>query len=311
LIEILNSHRTRAREWRAFLFLVLLFTLATCAVAQTKSVKTKTATTPTAPPTLTRTTTRHEARRLGYGSTLSIVGAPAGSITVEAWSRDEIDVTADIELHAETEEDLALLATVNSFVFDTDGSHVRLITTGTHDRKFMKKLKTFPARLSSMPWRIDYHIKVPAVVDVDVSAGRGPLSFTGIEGSLQLNAGASDVIFDLAGGDVTATILSGTVLFRANAESWRGRGATVRLASGTMTVALPARFNADIDAAVLRTGEVTGEHDAFAPRHDATQTSRSWSVRAGSGGATLKFEVGDGAIRFAQLGEGKPKQQER
>jgi hypothetical protein len=122
-----------------------------------------------------------------------------------------------------------------------------------------------------------------------------------------LNAGASDVTFDLAGGDVTATILSGTVLFRASAESWRGRGAMVRLVNGTMTVALPARFNADIDAAVLRTGEVTGEHDAFAPRNDAPQTSRAWSMRAGGGGATLKFEVGDGAIRFAQLGEGKPR----
>lgn len=304
--KIFTSSGKGAHAWRASLFFAFVFTLALCAFAQTKG-QTKSAT-PVAPPALTRTTTRHEARRLGYGSTLTIVGAPVGSITVEAWSRDEIDVTADIELHADTEEDLALLAKVNSFVFDADGSHVRVVTTGTHDRKFMKKLKNFPARLSAMPWRIDYRIKVPAVVDVDVSAGRGALSFKDIEGSLQLNAGESDATFDLAGGDVTATILSGTVLFRANAESWRGRGATVRLVSGTMTIALPARFNADIDASVLHTGEVAGQHDAFAPREDAPQTSRSWSVRAGAGGPPLKFEVGDGAIRFAQLSEGKPKQ---
>jgi hypothetical protein len=279
--------------------------LAPCASAQSKS-KTKNVA-PASEPTLTRTTERHESRRLGFGSTLTLVGAPVGSITVEAWPRDEIDVTAEIELHADNEADLALLATVNSFVLDKDGSHLRVITTGTHDRKFMKRIKDFPARLLAMPWRIDYHIKVPSVIDVDVSSGRGALAFRGLEGSLHVDAGDSNAVFDLAGGDVTATILSGSALFRANAESWRGRGVNLRLINGTLTVALPARFNADIDASVLRTGEVTGEHDAFSPRDDAPpQSPRSLSVRAGAGGARLKFEVSDGAIRFAQVGEGKP-----
>src|SRR3982751_2346951 len=47
---------------------------------------------------LTRTTTRHETRKLGYGGTLTILGAPSGSITIEAWQRSEVEITADIEL---------------------------------------------------------------------------------------------------------------------------------------------------------------------------------------------------------------------
>ena len=42
---------------------------------------------------------RHERRRLGYGSTVAIVGAPQGSITVQGWPRNEVEITADIELH--------------------------------------------------------------------------------------------------------------------------------------------------------------------------------------------------------------------
>lgn len=291
---------------RALFLCAFACALAMCASAQVKG-REKNAATAAQSPALTRTTERHESRRLGYGSTLTITGPPVGSITVETWSRSEIDVTANIELHAETEADLALLATVNNFALDVDGSHLRLITTGTHDRKFMKKIKNFPSRLLALPWRIDYHIKVPSVIDVDVSAGAGPLAFTGLDGSLRVDALDANAVFDLAGGDVTATILSGSVLFRANAESWRGRGVSLRLVRGTMTVALPARFNADIDAVVSRTGEVTGEHDAFTPRDDAQpQTPRARSVRAGAGGASLKFEVGDGAIRFAQVGEGQP-----
>src|SRR5215471_2160992 len=48
---------------------------------------------------LIRTITRHETHRLPYGGTVSIVGAPAGSITIEGWDRSEIDVAAEIELH--------------------------------------------------------------------------------------------------------------------------------------------------------------------------------------------------------------------
>ena len=51
-------------------------------------------------PLLTRTTARHDSRRFGYGGAVTIVGAPAGSITIEGWQRSEVDVSAEIELSA-------------------------------------------------------------------------------------------------------------------------------------------------------------------------------------------------------------------
>ncbi|HLL75906.1 MAG TPA: hypothetical protein VK421_11675, partial [Pyrinomonadaceae bacterium] len=160
-------------------------------------------------PALRRTTTRREVRRFGFGNTFTIHGAPEGSISVEAWPRSEIEIVADVELRANTEEELARLAAVNGFVLDEDSTHFRLVTTGTHDRKFMQRAaktlpaaKNFPKHLLAMPWRIDYRLRVPAFVDLDVSAGSGALVFTGIEGALQLSAGESRAVLTLAGGDV-------------------------------------------------------------------------------------------------------------
>jgi len=295
-----SAHRTRS-----FLFVVFL-SFASCLGAHAQSQRSRGAVaspspTPTPAPLLTRTSTRHETRRFGYGGTFTIYGAPEGSITVEAWARNEVDVTADIELKGGTEEELAALAAVNNFTLDEDGSHLTLFTTGMHDRKFMKRAaKNFPKKLLALPWKIDYRIRVPAQLDLEIYAGRGALELINTDGALSLNAGESQASFTLSGGDVVSTIASGSIRLRIPINSWRGRGASIRLGRGDLTVELPAGFNGDVDATVLRTGRVENNHPALAPRTGVASTDRQLRARAGAGGATLAFEIGDGVIRITQ-----------
>ena len=253
-------------------------------------------------PLLKRTMTRQETHRLGYGGMLTVYGAPEGSITIEAWPKSEIEITADIELSADTEEELAQLATVNDFLVDDDVNHIRLITTGTHDRKFMKRVsRDFPKKLLANPWRIDYRIRVPTVTDLEIYAGRGALVLSGVEGALRLNAGESrPASFNFTGGDAEATIKGGAVTLRVSARSWRGRGANIRLGSGDLTLELPANFNGDIDATVLRNGRIENAYPGLAPRERTKPTERSLEGRAGAGGATLSLTVGDGTVRIIQ-----------
>lgn len=253
----------------------------------------------TAPPALTRTTTRHEVRRLGYGSTVTILGSPSGSITVEGWNKSEVDVTAEIELQANTEEDLARLALVNSFTIDKEGNHVRIISTGTHDKKFMKKAaKDFPKNLLGLPWKINYHIRMPQQCDLEIDAGQGPINLAGVEGAISLKAVQSDAQLKLTGGIFSATIAAGKVNVQLATRSWRGRGAEIRLALGDLTVQLPPGFNADINADVLRTGQIENAYPALEAREDTTTTPRSLKGRTGGGGAVLIFTVGDGSIKI-------------
>lgn len=251
------------------------------------------------PPALKRTTTRHEVRRFAYGSSLTIIGAPAGSITIEAWPKAEVDITAEIELYADTEADLALLATVNSFNIDEDANHIRILSTGTHDKAFMRRVaKKFPKALMGLPWKIDYRIRVPHMCDLEIDAGRGAINLSGVEGAISLKALEGDTTLTLSGGTVMATIGGGTVKVNVGARSWRGAGAVVQLAKGDLTVELPSGFNADINADVLRSGQIENSYTELVPHERTSFTPRSIKGRAGAGGATLTFKVTEGTLRI-------------
>jgi len=256
-------------------------------------------------PALTRMTPRHENFRLAYGGSVTIVGAPAGSITIEGWQRNEVDVSAEIELHGGSTQDLDRLATVNTFVVDQDTNHVRILTTGTHDRAFMKSVaKGFPKTLIGLPWKIDYRIKVPLLTDLEISAGNGPITLSGVEGAIRVNAVESEASLQLTGGAVGVTIQRGTIKLGIPARSWHGLGADIKLASGNLIVGLQAGFRGDIDAQVLRTGEIDLTHAGLEPRGQNGISKRSVRARAGNGGATLTFTVGDGVIRIVSYLQG-------
>lgn len=250
--------------------------------------------------TLTRTTTRHERRRFAYGGTLTISGAPAGSITIESWPNSEIDLVAEIQLQAGSEQDLDLLAGVNTFVFDEEPNHIRVITTGTHDKSFMKQAKKFPKALLALPWRVDYRIRVPAMTDLDINTGCGSITISDVEGSIQVSAAESDMKLRLSGGAINAIVAIGKISLSVPVRSWRRGGADLRVASGEIAVELPPGFAADIDAEILRTGQITDSY-SLESREKPGITSKLIKARAGAGGTPFRFTVGDGTITIKKL----------
>jgi hypothetical protein len=257
-------------------------------------------------PSLTRTTPRHETYRLGFAGTVSIVGPPTGSITVEGWQRNEVDVTAQIELHAPDASGLDQLAAVNNFFVQADIDHIRILTTGTHDREFMKKsAKNFPKTLIGLPWKIDYHIKIPAVSDLEIDAGIGPINLAGVEGTIRLSALQSNANLSLTGGLVFATIQNGNVGVSIPSRGWHGLGAEIRLASGSLSVGLAPGYNGEINAEVLRNGEITIGVPNLEPIERNSITPRAVLARAGTGGARITLTVGDGRIEIKEGVRGK------
>lgn len=254
-------------------------------------------------PSLTRTLTKQQVVRLGYGGTVTLIGAPEGSVAIEGGSRSEVEVIAAIELRAETEEDLDRLASVNGVVVDDDPNHVRILSTGTHDKVFMKRVaKGFPKKLMGLPWKIDYRIRVPVATDLEVNVGRGAISLTGVEGAIRVTAIESELKMVLTGGSVTATLAKGKVDAKILPRSWRGSGADIRIAAGDLKIELPAGFNADIDADVLRLGRIDNSYGALVSRERPGITDRIVRARAGAGGTFFKFTVGDGTIRIVKEG---------
>jgi hypothetical protein len=284
---------------RLLVVIVCSLSLLTPVVAQ----KDKTAAAALPTNLLKRTTTRRETVRFAFGGTVTVVGAPRGAVTVEGWSRNEVQLVADIEMSAPTEADLDQLAQVNGFVFDEDLNHVSVLTTGTHDRDYMKKTaKKFPKNLLNMPWKVDYKLRVPANTDLEINAGYGPVKVTGVEGALRISATEGETALTLTGGLVSTTVTAGVVTLTVPVRSWRGGGAEIRLATGIINVDFPAGFNGDIDAEILRTGKIVTTHDGLAAREKPGITEHTVRARAGSGGAYFKFTVGDGTVNIRKAG---------
>ncbi|HEY6047012.1 MAG TPA: hypothetical protein VIU65_10445 [Pyrinomonadaceae bacterium] len=280
----------------ALLFAIVLVGLSATSVRAQKEKKPE-------PPAVTvkRTLTRHESHRLAYGGSVSVTGAPVGSVTIEGWDRSEVDITADLEWQAGSAADLDKLALVNNFAVDVDTNHIRIITTGTHDKKYMKQYgKSFPKTLLGMPWRVNFKIMVPAMTDIEIDSGVGDIKLAGIEGAMRVNALQSDADLSLTGGFFTAIIQRGAVNVRIPARSWHGSGASLQLAGGTLDISLMPGFSGDIDANILRLGEIKNSYPALGPRENNSITPRVLLGRIGAGGAKLSFTVGDGTIEIKQ-----------
>lgn len=254
-------------------------------------------------PLLKRTTYKTETIDFGAGGTLSINGAPNGSIIVEGWRKNQVEITAEVEVQAETEADLALLAQVNTLALDENFGHITVQSVGTFDKKYLKSAaKKFPKNLLAMPFRIDYKIKVPVYCDLEINGGHGDLKLSGVEGNIRINVLETNAKLDLLGGTLTATFGSGTVDVSIPTRNWRGRSASVQLASGTMNVSLPPNLSAEIDAKVLRGGQIQNLYQTLKPREARVKfTDHLIAAKAGNGGASLEFIVGDGTLKLSGI----------
>lgn len=256
-------------------------------------------------PNVKRTVSGRTTQRLPYGGSVTVVGPPAGSITIVGWQKSEIEIEADVEIEAPTEADLNLLATVNNFAVDVDANHVRILTSGTHDKKHLQRVaKKFPKHLIGLPWKIDFRLKVPERTDVEIDLGAGPIKLSGVEGAIRLNALQSDAEISLIGGAFYGIIQRGAVKVTIPSRSWRGMGASLQVAGGRLDIAIAPGFSGDIDANVLRLGEVRNLYEGLVPREGTASNSRLLLGRAGAGGAKLSFTVGDGILEIKPLSGG-------
>ncbi len=253
--------------------------------------------------TIKRTTVKSDRLPFGVGGTLAVVGAPLGTIEVEGWSKNEVEITAEIELEAANEADLAKLSSIVGFVLDESLGRTGITSVGPIDKRSVKKLdKNFPKHLIGVPFTINYSIKVPRYTDLQIDGGKGDLRISAVEGTLRVNVLEGSSTIDLVGGSLMGTFGVGSVNITIPSRSWRGRFAEVNLANGDLKVNLPTGLNAEFDASILRTGKIENLFSSFTPRERKGEfTEQSIVAKSGTGSVPLKFTVGDGNIIINEI----------
>jgi hypothetical protein len=109
----------------------------------------------------------------------------------------------------------------------------------------------------------------------------------------------ANALLNLIGGSVSAVIGTGTVDVKIATRSWRGRQAAVQVATGTLNVQFPQNLNAEVNASILRTGQIENLLTTLKPRERSKFSEKSMLARSGSGGALLSFTVGDGNLKLS------------
>lgn len=275
----------------------ILFTGLLCALSMSFFVLSAAAQSPL----VKRTNSKTDSVDFGAGGTITINGAPNGSIKVEGWANNKIEVTAEIEVQGASEADVALLSSVSGYLLDASMGSASIVSLMPDKKSLRAKDKKFKKELLTAPFKIDYVIKVPRFADLEINGGVGDLSITGVDGRLFVNFLKTNALLELVGGSANATFASGTVDVIIPSRSWRGRSADIQLASGTMNVQLPASLNADVDGGILRSGKIENTFAELKQRErNMPFTEKAVIAKAGSGGIPLKFTVGDGTLNIMQ-----------
>ena len=255
------------------------------------------------PQLVKRTFTKTERFDFGSGGTIAVTGAPNGSVKIVGTKKNEIEITATVEIQAATEADLTKLAAISGYITDESPIKTGIITVGPYNKFGAKKLpKDMPKNLAGLPFRVDYSIAVPHYCDLEIDGGKGDLSITDVEGSMRINFLESNAKVDVVGGNTTIMIGSGSMDVSFGVHGWRGRSANLSLASGDMVLRMPTNMSAEVDATVLKTGMIENNLPDLKPRDRKIPfTDRSIVGKAGVGGAPLKFSVVDGKIKLQSL----------
>lgn len=213
--------------------------------------------------------------RLPAGS-LRLDAAENGGVTIRAYAGRQVVVRAVVRAHAGAAPRARELA-----------SGVRVRTDGT-------VRATGPSAGAREGWHVSYDVLVPARTDLDVEANNGPLSVSGVSGTLRLSARNGPLTLDRLGGDVRARVQNGPISVTLAGARWSGAGLDAESVNGPVTVRMPRAYAARVEG-----GTTHGPISTDLPV--ASANGRPWgrrtiSTEVNGGGPTLRFVTVNGPL---------------
>jgi DUF4097 and DUF4098 domain-containing protein YvlB len=209
---------------------------------------------------------------------LDVDGGQNGGVSVHAWDRDEIRVSARIQTWSEDDGDARSIA--DQITIQVRDGRVRAEGPSTRRRQ---------------SWSVSYDVYAPRRTDLRLNAQNGGLSVEEIEGRMDLGTVNGGLSLRHVAGDVRAETTNGGLTVELDGDRWRGAGLDARTTNGGVQLDIPRDYSAR-----LETGTVNGSMNIDFPVTVQGSIGRRITTQLGSGGPSIRAITTNGGVRIRQ-----------
>jgi hypothetical protein len=213
---------------------------------------------------------------LPAGSLLAVDARPNGGIQVQGWDGSDVRLRVKIVATAESE------AEARDVVSDV---RVELAET-------VKAVG--PARSRGRGWYASYRLDVPRGAQLRLQADNGGLHLERFSGEVELHTVNGGLHLDRVGGHVQGETVNGGIHLALSGTEWQGQGLDLRTTNGGLHLAIPAAYNARLEAGTVNGGVHSNVPPTTRGRHNGGRIETD----LGSGGRLIRVETTNGGLHL-------------
>ena len=219
-----------------------------------------------------------EVRELTINETwenITVDASPNGSIKVEGWDRDSIQILARVQVRARSEEKAREI--LSEIDIETGGNEI-----SADGPKFWGSEKS---------WSVSFSIMVPVKSNLKLSAVNGGISIRDINGRVKAKTLNGGIVLEKVAGDVDVNTLNGGITAELDGDRWQGRGFDARTTNGGIKIEVPEDYSADLEASTVN----GGIHIDF-PITVQGWIKKNIDTKLGEGGAPISLRTINGGV---------------
>lgn len=204
---------------------------------------------------------------------ISVDAEPNGGIEVQGTDRSDIRVRAKVSAGARSEAEARALA-----------SEVRIETSPTIRVEG-------PSTSRREHWSVSFRLEVPLRSALSLRSHNGGISIAHVNGEIEFETTNGGVSLSGLSGQVKGRTTNGGLSVRLAGTEWSGEGLDAQTTNGGVTLAVPAGYNAHLEAST-----VNGGMQIEFPVTVQGDIRRRLSVDLGRGGRPIQVETTNGGV---------------
>ena len=221
-----------------------------------------------------------------------------GSIEVESWTEDQIEIVAYKKVRAGSREKAEKLMEYLEIEIDQSGDNLRIETIPP--RKNKEDDSGFLSWLFSLGDHggasVDYVIKVPQKMDLELNSTNGGLNVDDCEGRIDLKTTNGKIVAENIKGSTNCKTTNGSIKVYLD-KVYPKEDMTFKSTNGSIKVYLPRDINADVEAKTTN-----GSIDCDLPvKGERSKSKHHYYGEINDGGSLIYLKTTNGSIGIYEI----------